>query len=206
MDLKDTYNKIAEDWHADHKNDIWWLEGTGSFCSLLKKGDKVLDVGCGSGLKSKYLYSKGFDVTGIDLSDKLIDIARRESPGIEFVVMDMKDADKLNRSFDGIFAQASLLHIPKKEVMKVLETLVKALKPNGYFYIGVKAKNPEGVEESILKESDYGYPYERFFSYFTMDQLKSYFNGLKLDIVYENSQIFGKTRWLQIVGKKSHCY
>jgi len=64
----------------DHKNDIWWLEGTGSFCSLLKKGDKVLDVGCGSGLKSKYLYSKGFDVTGIDLSDKLIDIARRESP------------------------------------------------------------------------------------------------------------------------------
>lgn len=202
MNLKDTYNKIAEDWHADHKQDDWWVEGTNHFCSLLDKGDKVIDVGCGAGVKSRYLSKKGLDVTGIDFSEKLIDIAKRESTGIEFVVMDMKDLSKLNRKFDGVFAQASLLHIPKDGIVDILDILMSILKSDGYIYIAVKGKHPDGPEEAILKESDYGYDYERFFSYFTMDELKGYFNDLKLEIVYKNHRVFGKTDWLQIIGKK----
>ena len=79
---------------------------------------------------------------------------------------------------------------------------MSALKSNGYIYVAVKGKYPDGPEEAVLKESDYGYDYERFFSYFTMDELKSYFNDLKLEIVYENHKVFGKTDWLQIIGKK----
>jgi cyclopropane fatty-acyl-phospholipid synthase-like methyltransferase len=179
-----------------------WIEGTDHFCSILKKGNQVLDVGCGAGVKSRYLSKKGLDVTGIDFSEKLIEIAKKESSGIEFIVMDMKDVRDLNRQFDGIFAQASLLHIPKNEIADVLGISVSALKSNGYIYVAVKGKYPDGPEEAVLKESDYGYDYERFFSYFTMDELKSYFNDLKLEIVYENHKVFGKTDWLQIIGKK----
>lgn len=75
MNLKETYNKIADDWFKDHKVDDWWVEGTDQFISLLKPGASVLDVGCGAGLKSKYLSEKGLQVVGIDFSDKFIERA-----------------------------------------------------------------------------------------------------------------------------------
>ena len=112
MNLKDTYNKIAEEWNRTHQTDDWWVEGTERFVSFLKPGDLVLDVGCGPGTKSKYLIGKGLRVFGIDLADKFIKIARQKVPEAEFAVLDMQEMEKLEKNFDGIFAQASLLHIP----------------------------------------------------------------------------------------------
>jgi SAM-dependent methyltransferase len=203
MNLKDTYNRIAHDWYNDHKADEWWVDGTDTFVSFIKGNKEVLDVGCGAGVKSKYLSSKGLNITGIDFSEKLIEIANREVPNVRFQVLDMKDVSHLSTQFDGIFAQASLLHIPKKEISGVLTGLVSCLVSGGYMYVAVKGMRPNGKEEEVLKENDYGYEYERFFSYFTMDELKKYFHDLKLSIVYENSELVGRTTWLQIIGKKS---
>ncbi len=204
MNLKDTYNKIANDWHLDHDTDDWWVDGTDTFASLIKNNKKILDVGCGCGTKSKYLIGKGLDVTGIDFSEKLIEIAKREVPCAKFHLLDMKDVSNLGIKFDGIFAQASLLHIPKKDTSAVLKGLLSCLVPGGYLYVTVKGMKPNGKEEEVLKENDYGYDYERFFSYFTMDELRKHFLDLKLDIVYENSKLVGKTTWLHIIGKKSY--
>lgn len=203
MNLKDTYNKIAEDWYADHKSDDWWVEGTDHFCSLLRKNDSILDVGCGAGVKSKYLSQKGFQVTGIDFSEIFIDIAKRENSSIEFVVVDMKDISGLKCQFGGIFAQASLLHIPKRDIQSVISGLLTKLDHGGCLYIAVKGKRQGGLDEEVFKENDYGYSYERFFSFFTMDELRAYFNELKLEIVYETSKVHGNTNWLQIIGRKS---
>ena len=203
MNLKDTYNRIATDWFNDHKGDDWLVNGTDTFVSFIKDHKKILDVGCGAGVKSKYLVGKGLNVTGIDFSEKLIEIAKREVPGAQFHVLDMKDVNNLGIQFDGVFAQASLLHIPKKEISTVLKELLSCLASGGYLYVAVKGTRPDGKEEEVLKEDDYGYPYERFFSYFTMDELKKHFVDLKLSIVYENSKLVGKTTWLQIIGKKS---
>ncbi len=203
MNLKDTYNRIATDWFNDHKGDDWWVDGTNTFISFLKDKKKILDVGCGAGVKSKYLTGKGLNVTGIDFSEKLIEIAKREVPGAQFHVMDMKDVSNLGIKFDGIFAQASLLHIPKKEISDVLKGLLLCLISGGYLYVAVKGTRPDGKDEEVLKENDYGYQYERFFSYFTLDELKKHFFDLGLSIVYENSELVGKTTWLQIIGKKS---
>jgi len=202
MNLKDTYNQIAEDWYADHKNDDWWIEGTEHFCSLFKSGDNILDIGCGAGIKSKYISEKGLVVTGIDFSEKFIDIANRENPKIRFCVLDMKDVSGLKTKFEGVFAQASLLHIPKKEILDVIERLVETLKQGGYLYVAVKGKRVGGLDEEMVEEKDYGYSYNRFFSFYTIDELEGYFNKLKLDIVYKNSKMYGKTNWLQIIEKK----
>ncbi len=59
MDLKSTYNRIAEDWIKDHDRDTWWYEGTDKFLSLLPKGANILDVGCAGGIKSRYLTDNG---------------------------------------------------------------------------------------------------------------------------------------------------
>ena len=176
MNLKATYNLLAEDWYRDHQDDAWWIEGTNKFISYFKPGSLILDAGCGAGVKSKYLISKGLRVVGIDFSENLIKIAKREVISGEFMLLDMREADKLDQEFDGIFAQASFLHIPKNEIEKVMRGLCIKLKSGGYFYIAVKEKKPKGPEEEIKKENGYGHEYERFFSYFTLEEFGRYFN------------------------------
>lgn len=202
MNLRNTYNKLAEDWFRDHQSDTWWIEGTDKFISLLKSKSLVLDVGCGCGVKSKYLAERGMEVIGIDFSEKLVEIAKREFPGSDFIVMNMREAGKLKQKFDSVFAQASLLHIPKNEIIDVLRDLSSVLKDGGYFYVAVKEKKPDGPDEEIKKENDYGYEYERFFSYFTLDELKKYFNEIGLRVCYESITPSGNTKWIQLIGQK----
>ena len=204
MDLKETYNRIAEDWHRDHTSDDWWVEGTNAFIQKLPVGSHVLDVGCGSGVKSKYFIDHGFKVTGIDISDKLLEIARREAPEGEFKVLSMTELDSMLETFDGVFAQASLLHIPKKDSGEMVKKMARRLVSGGLLYIAVKEAFGGTSEEEVLKENDYGYEYERFFSYFTMEELEKYLAdaGLKDVSKLRNSNPSGKTVWLQIIGQK----
>ncbi|HBR80293.1 MAG: hypothetical protein UX09_C0015G0030 [Candidatus Uhrbacteria bacterium GW2011_GWE2_45_35] len=197
-----TYNKIAEDWHRDHSSDDWWVEGTGRLISMLPVRGTVLDVGCGSGVKSKYLTNNGLKVVGIDFSENLIAIARRENLTSEFLIMDMRDVAELNREFDCVFAQASLLHIPRAEVVDVIKKLLKVLKIGGYFYAAVKGVKEDRQEEGIKIEDDYGYEYQRFFSYFRPEEIHQHFVEAGLEVVWENSMKTGNREWIQIIGRK----
>src|SRR3989344_6053984 len=199
MDLRGTYNHIAEDWFGDHQKDVWSFEGAGKFASYLNPGSWILDIGCGCGLKSKYLINKGMKVVGIDFSEKMIEIAKKEVPEGEFEVMDLRNVSKLERVFDGIFLQAVLLHIPKNEVSRVLIGLLDKLKSGGYVYVAVKEKKPGGADEEIKKEQDYGYSYERFFSYFTLAEVKKYLENIGIEIIHESITPFGNTRWIQVM-------
>ena len=204
-DLKTTYNKIAGEWNKDHGNDTWWVEGVDQFVSLLKPGAAVLDLGCGAGVKSKYLSEKGLQVNGIDFAEKMIELARKNVPQAEFSVLDIHDLDNLGKTFDGILAQAVLLHIPKKEIQTIFEIIKRALRPNGYLYVAVKHVNPGEPEEEVRTEHDYGYEYSRFFSYFTVDELKKYFNMAGMTVCYErlNDPEPGKRAWIQVIGQKT---
>ncbi|MFA6519943.1 MAG: class I SAM-dependent methyltransferase [Candidatus Paceibacterota bacterium] len=204
MDLKETYNRIALDWHKDHSHDEWWVGGTDSFIKKLPPGAHVLDVGCGSGVKSKYLTDHGLKVTGIDISENLLEIAKREVPGGDFRVLSMTDIDSMVETFDGVFAQASLLHIPKKDAGDVVKKMTGRLVPGGFLYIAVKESREGKPDEGIEKENDYGYEYERFFSYFTMNELEGYLTNAGLEVISKlrNPNPSGKTVWLQIIGRK----
>lgn len=203
MDLKQTYNKIAEDWYKDHKQDTWWVDGTNKFVSLLKTGSLVLDVGCGGGFKSQYLIRKGLRVIGIDFSEKMIGIAKRGVPSGTFFVMDMEDIAALQEEFDGIFMQAVLLHVPKKDIKKILNKILNKLKAGGYLYLAVKEKKSNGPEGELKIEADYGYAYERFFSYFKLDEIKEVLQKADFEIIYENVTPSGNARWIQVIGRKA---
>ncbi len=202
MNLKDTYNKIATDWANDHHGDTWWIEGVDKFLSLLPPGGRVLDVGCGAGVKTAYLLEQGYEAVGIDFSEKMIELAQERVPTGNFFVKDIKKPLAFTDKFDGIFAQAVLLHIPKKEVLSVLENLVSNLKPGGSLYIAVKAIRADGPEEEVVKENDYGYEYERFFSYYSLSEMKEYLKQLGFEVVFEHASTASNGRgWIQLVGK-----
>jgi SAM-dependent methyltransferase len=200
--LKEVYNKIAEDWNNDHSGDDWWIEGADIFLSLLPSGAKILDLGCGGGYKTKYIKDKGFTVEGIDFSESMIKIAKEKFLDINFKVVDVYNLDKYHKTFNGIFAQAVLLHIPKKRIIEVLKKIKSKLENNGLLYIAVKEIRDNGIEEEIRMEDDYGYEYKRFFSYFSLNELRDYFGKIGLKIVSEKVIKSGRTNWINIIGKR----
>lgn len=202
MDLKETYNVIAQDWAQEHRSDVWGNDGMDTFVSLLKSGDTVLDAGCGPGFRARMFAEKGLRVTGIDFSEEMIAQAKKEAPQGSFAVMDVRDIAELDKQFDGIYARALLLHIPKKEISDIVHTLFSVLKSGGYLYVSVKEKRDGQSEEEMKEEDDYGYAYERFFSYFTLDEMKEYLMSYGTRICYEKISPIGKTNWIQLICRK----
>lgn len=109
---------------------------------------KVIDIGCGEGLYSIYLAKKGFDVTGVDISENAIRYAKEnaEEAGVKinFIVMNVLNLDRLNDKFDFIFEWALLHHIIPAQREKYIENVSKILKENGkYLSICFNNKNPD---------------------------------------------------------------
>ena len=201
--LRDTYDKIADDWARDHEGDTWWRECTARFASLLPSGARLLDAGCGSGQKARFFEDQGMHVLGIDFSERLLDIARRVAPGSDFRLLDLRDIGTLSEEFDGVFAQASLLHIPKVETLAVIEAMVSRLVSRGLLYVAVKTQRDGHPEEEIVTEDDYGYAYQRFFSYYTLDEMQAYVDRSGLTMVHaEVPQSASKAGWMQIIARK----
>lgn len=202
MSLKATYDKIAEFWKKDHGDDSWWHEGTDKFLSFLPSGASILDMGCGTGVKSNYLSRKGFNVTGADFSEKMVALATHDYPQVTFEVVDLYDLDSYGKKFDAVFTQAVLLHIPKNRIVEILKKLKGKLNPGGFLYVAVKEIRPGQPDEGILKEDDYGFEYERFFSYYDTAELKGYLTQAGLEPIWEKRHLEKATYWIQVIAKK----
>ncbi len=202
MDLSLTYDRIAEDWHADHLQDVWPVEAVGAFADLFPTGARVLDVGCADGIKTRRLVEKGLEVLGIDVSERFITMAKRYCPGAQFQVLDMRDVGQLGMRFDGVMALASLLHIPRKDIPEVLHTFWDVLKPGGYLFLAVKEIRPGQSEEQLVREDDYGYEYTRFFSYFRQEELEAWLKDLGMTIEGVSLVESNRTRWIMIIARR----
>jgi 2-polyprenyl-3-methyl-5-hydroxy-6-metoxy-1,4-benzoquinol methylase len=124
------------------------------FLKLLPLRARILDAGCGSGRDAVAFQSRGHHVTCIDASPEMVRVAKRH--GLDAEVMTFQRMT-FKGEFDGIWACASVLHVPHAEVPGVLRRFAKSLKPDGVLYVSLK----EGHGERIAEDG-------RFFSYFTL--------------------------------------
>ena len=118
------------------------------FAALVPPGAKVLDVGCGGGRDLLALRQTGLNPTGLEMAEKLASIARRHS-GCRVVVGDMRDPPFAERSFGGLWAAASLLHLKGDEMLPTLKRLRRLLKSGGAFFASLKMgtgseRSPDG--------------------------------------------------------------
>lgn len=118
-----------------------WLE---LLSSKLAKGDTVLDLGCGNGRALKVLFEKGFRVIGVDVSDKMLDMAKKHVPNGKFHKKDFTGLDFEPKSFNAIISFFAFNHIPKNDFRKVMKSCSKFLKKNGYLLLGMVKGNEEG--------------------------------------------------------------
>ncbi len=119
---KKAHNAIAKQYYEAYKDDKSDLIYFDKFLSLCK--NKILDLGCGMGHYSNYMFNKGFKVTGIDFSSSMIKIAKNLNNKIEFIKHDICNLNIIkNRKFDGIVMAYVLQHLSKNEVLHLFEEL-----------------------------------------------------------------------------------
>lgn len=130
------YNLVAKRFSS--YRGVIWEEFKFLFNNYLKKGDKVLDIGCGNGRFCEIIQEAGADYTGIDISEKLIEIAKKKFPKGMFIVGDALNIPFPEKSFDKVYAIALLHHIPSKDFrLKVLNEAKRVLKKNGLLIASV---------------------------------------------------------------------
>ncbi len=135
----------------------------------LRGKGKILDIGFGSGRDSLYFKSKGYDVYSIDPESTFVESAKKM--GLQNVFQMKAEEINFENEFDGIWACASLLHIPSKDLNSVFKKCAKALKPKGIFYASFKYGSFEGVRN------------DRFYTDLNENAAKTLLNGTGLFII-----------------------
>lgn len=144
---KIAHNAIAKKYYELYKDDQTDLIYFDEF--LNNCYSKILDLGCGMGHYSNYIYNKGFKVTGIDFSEEMIKIAKSNNSNIPFYVHDICDLKIIeNKKYDGVVLAYVLQHLSKKEVSDLFQNIKKHLEPNAKLLIFLREGN------SILEESE----------------------------------------------------
>ncbi len=152
---KDDYNKIAE-FFAKTRSDERELA---QFSALLKPGQNVLDWGCGNGRLTKLLRNRHVRYTGVDQSEEMIRLAQQECASecaegwVNFqVIPGLPPWPLEERKFDGIFAIASLHHLPSKlQRYAVFKEMMRVLKDDGYVVITTWNLMSDWAEENRSK-------------------------------------------------------
>lgn len=130
-DNEQSYDNIATNWTSS-RNQSTVHELVIQFSNLFKPGDSILDVGSGSGMpNAKYLEKKGFKITGIDISSKLVEEAIKNVPKGKFIKSDMIEF-QTDEKYNGIIAWDSLFHLKINEHKEAFKKLYELLKNNGY--------------------------------------------------------------------------
>ncbi len=171
------------------------------FLSLLDKKASILDVGCGPGRDARIFANKGYEVIGVDLSKNMIAAARKRVKNAKFKVMDIVNLKFKDNFFDGVWANAILMHLPKKDVTKAISEIRRVIKNKGIFYLSVK----EGKGEVLLPDDRYE-GVKKFWSFFTKKEVDNAVKNGGFSLV--ESYVTGKQHayathpWISVFGKK----
>ncbi|WP_439026722.1 class I SAM-dependent methyltransferase [Haloarchaeobius sp. DT45] len=148
-------------------------------------GEHILDVGCGPGPDTAVFADRGYSVTGLDRTASFLQAARAEIPVGRFVRGDMRRLPFEDDSFDGVWASASLLHVPRRDVPATLRAFRRVLAPDGVVFVSLK----RGDETGFASDG-------RYFERYTPAEVRSLFETAGFD----NPAVEAKPDWIQVLG------
>ena len=187
------YNENAQSF-ASGTVSVKFTEVQDKFLEKLNPAAYILDFGCGAGRDTKYFLSRGYQIYSIDGSEQLCRIASKYT-GIKVRQMLFQELDEKEK-YDGIWACASILHLPKKQLREVLKNMYAALKSKGWIYTSFKYGEFEGERNG------------RYFTDFTTDTFKDFIHdmhGLKIEEQWITGDVRpgrGEEKWLNLLLQK----
>jgi len=131
------------------------------------------------GISPRYLSDKGLDILGVDISEKCIEIARRENPEMRFQIMDMARLNIADESIDGIVSFYSIIHTPKRFMRVLFCEFNRVLKKGGKILVVVK----KGEEEGYVDELE-GFKTSLYFAHFTEEEVKSFLEANGFSVIF----------------------
>jgi len=146
------YDRLAEDfWQKTKNHDV--SQNYEAFLEAIEESPpyKILDLGCGPGRDLSYFRALGHAVTGLDGSREFVAMARAHS-NCEVLHQDFLELNLPEKHYDGVFANASLFHVPSSELPRILLDLFVTLKPRGILF----CSNPRGNNDEELIDERYG--------------------------------------------------
>ena len=177
------YNKASQKYYDLFKNELdnkpFDREFIDSYLSYFESQSVIGDMGCGPcGHVEDYISGKGYNIIGIDISEKCVEIAKRHSPGIRFEVGDMSELKYEDNYFDGLISYYSIIDTPKKYVSKVMEEYRRVMKKNGLLLLVLKEGEEEGYQKELL-----GIETEIYMSLFTEEETRRYLESSGFEII-----------------------
>lgn len=116
LETKRAYDAAAEQWAAARGIADFWAPEHDRFRRLLPAPARVLDLGCGAGRDLGPLKERGYEVVGVDISDGMLELARRHHADVELVQASLYELPFHDESFDGVWSAATLLHVPHERL------------------------------------------------------------------------------------------
>lgn len=193
----DYYNQNADTFFSGTVS-VDLTQTQNKFLNYLNPGDSILDFGCGSGRDTKYFLKAGMKVDAIDGSEEMCRIAS-EYTGIEVQQMLFQELDAHDQ-YDGIWACASILHLPKNDLKLVWQKMATALKTHGIIYTSFKYGEFEGERNG------------RYFTDFTIDTFQTFIQDIEGLLIKEDWMTGdvrpgrGEERWLNLILRKSDIH
>jgi SAM-dependent methyltransferase len=188
------YNQNAEAfWHGTKDHDV--TQNYAAFLAPFPKDKKldILDFGCGPGRDVNYFQSLGHRPVGLDGSEVFCRMARQYT-GCRILQQTFLNLDLPSLSFDGIFANAALFHVPSQELPRVLDDLHTALRSGGILFLS----NPRGDGE--------GWSGQRYGHYMQFEASKRFLEEAGFEVLDHFYRPIGKPSheqpWLAIVAYK----
>jgi SAM-dependent methyltransferase len=126
---------------------------------------RILDFGCGPGRDIVAFQAEGHEAIGLDATPAFVEMAKQAGNG-EVWQQNFLNLDLPNQFFDGIFANASLIHVPQAEMLRVLKDLYRSLVPKGAIAMSLARGNGEGYADRLT-----GQRYTSFWEYATIAPL-----------------------------------
>lgn len=140
---RDVYERQAATYDAQRSRSLFEARWLARFTSCLPAGGRVLDLGCGTGDPiARWFIAEGFQVTGVDFADAMLEIARDRWPDGDWRTADMRALD-LGETFNGIVAWNSFFHLRPDEQRICIGQMARHLAPGGTLLVTVGHKEGE---------------------------------------------------------------
>ncbi|MCX4995537.1 class I SAM-dependent methyltransferase [Streptomyces longwoodensis] len=182
---RDSYDTIAEDYTEEHPDGL----GDGplygalltAFADLVKEagGGPVADVGSGPGYVTARLHALGVPVFGVDVSPRMVALARRAHPHLRFHVGSMTALDLPDATLGGISALYSIIHVPDEHLPAVFAEFRRVLAPGGHVMLLFQFE--EDLDGRHLAER-YGRPVDLRYHWRTPDTVAGLLTGAGLEV------------------------
>jgi ubiquinone/menaquinone biosynthesis C-methylase UbiE len=177
-----TWNKVASLYEEKFMDLPIYNETYDAFCNELSREKvSVLEVGCGPGNITKYLFSKcpDLDLLGIDIAPNMVDLARKNNPKARFEVMDCRNVDQLDATFDAIVSGFNTPYLSLEDCIDFLGKCSSILKKNGLLYLSFVEGDPSLSGFQTSSSGD-----RCFFYYYDQGEVIKVLNDLSFAIIH----------------------